>query len=284
MAREVAEGEEFVDEWGNTWRREGYYNMVVNHPLKGKDADYIRDYQLPDPHAPKRFEKLEELIRDYGETHFIGADVSGVLFEPAYHLRDMEDLMIDMAMESEEADILLDKLAEFCIAVSIESIKRGADWIWMGDDLGSQKAMLMSPDMWRTYFKPRMKYIIDSIRAYKKDIYIGYHSCGSMFPVIEDLIEVGIDVLNPLQDSAVGMDHDVIKKEFGHRATMMCGIDIQQFMNRATPDEVRAKTRDIVERLSPNGGFIFAASHCIQPDVPVENIYAMFETLDELQK
>lgn len=280
MARELPENTEFTDEWGITWKREGDYNMVASHPLEGKDIDFIRNYQLPDPFSPKRFEYLELLIKEYGDRYFIGADVSGVLFEPAYHLRNMEELMVDMAMESEECEIILDKLSDFSIAVSIESIKRGADWIWMGDDLGAQNGMMMSPDMWRKYFKPRMKKIIDSIRAFKQDTYIAYHSCGSMYPVIGDLIEIGINVLNPIQESAQGMDQKKIKKEFGDKVTLMCGLDTQQFLVHATPSEVREKTEEIVSKLGYNGGFIFAASHHIQTDTPDENIFALFDALD----
>lgn len=282
MAREVPEGSEFTDEWGITWKREGDYNMVIGHPLNGRDVDFIRNYPLPDPLAPKRYSQLECLVKDYGDRYFIGADVSGVLFEPAYHLRGMEDLMIDMAVENEEVDILLDKLAEFSISISIECIKRGADWIWMGDDLGSQNDMLMSPDMWRKYFKPRMKKIIESIRSFKKDIYIAYHSCGSMHPVIGDLADIGVNVLNPVQESARGMDQEKIKKEYGKRITMMCGLDTQQFLIGATPRQVKEKTEEIVRKLGYDGGFIFAASHHIQPDTPDENIYALFEALDNL--
>lgn len=282
MAREVPEGTEFTDEWGNTWKREGYYNMVIGHPLKGRDAEFIRNYPLPAPYSPKRYEYLEYLVKKYGSSHFIGADVSGVLFEPAYHLRDMEDLMVDMAMENEEVDILLDRLVGFCISVSVECIKKGADWIWLGDDLGSQKGMLMSPAMWRKYFKPRMKRIIDGIRSYKRDAIIAYHSCGSMYPVIGDLAEVGINVLNPIQESAEGMDQERIKKEFGDRIALMCGVDTQQFLVNATPQQVREKTREIVGKLNRSGGFIFAASHSIQPDTPEENIFALFDELDNL--
>ncbi|HOV70348.1 MAG TPA: methyltransferase, partial [Clostridia bacterium] len=101
MERDVPQGTVFVDEWGITWKRDGYYNMVVNHPLKDKNSQYILDYKLPDPHSMQRFERLEYLIENYGDRYFIGGDVSGVLFEPAYHLRGMEDLLVDMMEESE---------------------------------------------------------------------------------------------------------------------------------------------------------------------------------------
>jgi len=280
MSREVPEGLEFVDEWGITWKREGFYNMVTGHPLKGKDIGFIKNYPLPDPYSGKRYEYLEYLLKEYGDRYFIGADVSGSLFEPAYHLRNMEDLMIDMALEDEAVDVLLDRLADFTTAVSVECVRRGVDWVWLGDDLGSQKGMMMSPDTWRKYFKPRMKHIIDAIRAVKKDVFIAYHSCGSMYPVIDDLVEIGINVLNPIQESAEGMDQERIKREFGDRLTLMCGVDTQQFLINATPEQVREKTREIVKNLGYNGGFIFAASHHIQQDTPEENIQALFEALD----
>lgn len=281
MERDVPQDAEFIDEWGITWKRKGDYNMVIRHPLKERDKDFIQNYPLPDPSSPKRFETLEYLIKEFGETHFIGADVSGVLFEPAYHLRDMETLMMDLATESEEAEILLNRLADFSIAVSIECIKKGADWIWLGDDLGSQNGMMMSPEMWRTYFKPRMKRIIDALRDFKSDIIIAYHSCGSMYPVIGDLAEIGIDVLNPIQESAQGMNQQQIKQEYGDRITLMCGLDTQQFLIHATSAQVREKTIELVQTLGYNGGFIFAASHHIQPDTSDENIRALFEALDE---
>jgi len=281
MERDVPQGTEFVDDFGITWKRDGEYNMVIKNPLRGLDADAVRSYSLPDPHSPSRFTYLESLISEYGDEIFIGADVSGVLFEPASHLRNMEDLMLDMAMESEEVDILLDKLTEFSITLSLECVRRGVDWIWMGDDLGSQQGMLMSVDMWRRYFKPRMKRIIDEIRSVAPGIPIAYHSCGSMAPVIEDLVEIGITVLNPVQESAAGMDQAAVKAAYGDKLSLMCGLDIQQFLNRVTPEEVYKETKKKVEILGAGGGYIFATSHHIQSDTPEENFNAMLEALNE---
>jgi len=180
MERDCLQGEQFTDEWGNVWEREGYYNTVVRHAMSGLDAEEIRNYPAPDVMDPKRFEVFDRLKEVYGETHFIGADVSGTLFEPAYHIRGMEELLMDMAAGEEEADALLDKVAAQSKAIALEAVKRGADWIWLGDDLGTQNDMIMSPDLWREYFKPRMKDIIDAIRAEKPDMFIAYHSCGSV--------------------------------------------------------------------------------------------------------
>ena len=155
------------------------------------------------------------------------------------------------------------------------------DWVWLGDDVGTQAGMIMSPATWREMLKPRMKRIIDSLRAVVPAIVVAYHSCGSMRPIIGDLVEIGVDVLNPLQPMAHDMDNAAIKREFGSALTFMAGIDTQDFLLRAAPREVRDEVRRIVNVMGDGGGFIFAASHTIQPDVPRANIDALLEELDE---
>lgn len=280
MAREVPQGQDFVDEWGIRWKRDGFYNMVVEHPLQGCSKEEIIKYPFPDPFVDERFKGLEELIDKYGQTRFIGADVSGSIFEPAYHLRNMENLMMEMATGAEEVELLFDRLAEFTEIVAIESLKRGADWIWLGDDIGTQRGMIMSPDMWRKYLKPRLKRVIEHIRDYKLDTYVAYHSCGSMHQVIGDLVEIGINALNPIQPKAAGMDPFKIKEEFGSKITLVCGLDTQEFIIKALPADVRKRTGELIDRLSQGGGYIYAVSHTLQPDVPLDNIIAMLEVLD----
>ena len=281
MERECPPGECFTDEWGNVWAHEGYYNVVVRHAMSGLNAEEIRQYPAPDVLDPKRFEAFDRLMETYGDRYFIGADVSGTIFEPAYHLRGMEDLLVDLVSGEEEADALLDKVAAQSKAIAIEAVKRGADWIWLGDDLGTQNGMIMSPDLWREYFKPRMKEIIEAIREVKPEMFIAYHSCGSVWPVLPDLIEIGIDVINPLQESAKDMDHDRIRVLFGDQTTMFCGLDTQTFMTQAMPDEIRSATRSLLDRLGKDGKYLFGVSHTLQPDVPVVNIAAMIDELDE---
>ena len=281
MERDVPQGTVFTDAFGVTWKRDGAYNMVVRHPLSGLDADGVRAWRPPNPHASERYKQLEFLVRAYGREYFIGADVSGTLFEPACHLRGMDDLMLDMASCGEEADLLLDKLAEFSIAVALESLERSADWIWLGDDLGSQHGMLISPGMWRAYMKPRMRRIIHMIRRVKPEVPIVYHSCGSIAPIIGDLVEIGVNVLNPLQEGAAGMNQEAVQREYKGRLTLMCGLDTQRFMPVATPPEIFRATRDKIKTLGADNGYIFAVSHHIQGDVPDENIEAMFQALSE---
>lgn len=282
MTTPCAPGERFVDEWGITWERSGYYNAPVIHPLAGLSAQQMAEYPFPDPYSPERYRDFHALISQYGKTHFIGADVSGTLFEPAYHLRGMQELMMDMALNNDEADILLDKLCDFSLKTSVAAIRRGADWVWLGDDMGTQSSMLISADMWRQYFKPRMQKIIDAIRAESKEAVIAYHSCGSIYPIIGDLAEIGIQVLNPIQESAAGMDQRQIKAEYGDRLTLMCGLDTQTLLLQATPDKVYSQMQETARELSRGGGYIAAVSHTIQHDVPVENLLAMMDALDHL--
>lgn len=280
MERDVPEGAEFTDEWGITWRRAGGYNTPVRHPLAEADEDEIRAYPFPDPLDPARYEGLDALLQEYGGEYFVGADVSGSILEPANHLRGMENVLMDIAAESEEIDALFDILADFTLRVSLEALRRGAHWVWLGDDLGTQQNMIISPDSWRRVLKPRMRRIIDGIRREFPDAPVAYHSCGSMRQVIGDLCELGVDLLNPIQESANNMDHLEIKTQYGNRLCMMCGPDTQGFLLHARPAEVFDKTRQLVRDLGRGGGYIFAVSHTIQCGTPMENIEAMLRALE----
>ena len=280
MERKAEPGESFTDEWGITWKREGCYNTVVINPLCNLSAAEIAAHPFPDPLAPERYTGLKRLLAEYGDSHFIGADISGTIFEPAYHLRGMETLLADMMLESGEAEVLLDRVCDFSLAVAEECARLSVDWIWLGDDIGTQKGMIMSPGLWRRAIKPRMKKVIDCIKAIQPEMCIAYHSCGTVSPVIEDLIEIGVNVLNPIQESALDMDQNVIKCLYGSRLTMMCGLDTQQFLPNAAPEEAATATRKKIDTLHKGGGYIFAASHTIQPDIPINTILSMIQEAD----
>ena len=280
MERKAVQGESFVDEWGITWLREGYYNTVVVNPLAGLTAAEIENHPFPDPLDGRRYSLLDNLIERYGKTHFIGADISGTIFEPSYHLRGMENLLVDIMLDSDECRAILDRVCAFSTAVALEAAKRDVDWIWLGDDIGTQRGMIMSPELWRAQIKPRMKKVIDAVRSVKPDMIFAYHSCGTVLPVIADLIEIGINVLNPIQESAADMDQKTIKQQFGHQLNLMCGPDTQQFMTSVSPDGMATETAYRNKLLSRNDGYIFAVSHTLQPDVPLENILAMLNELN----
>jgi len=268
------DGETFVDEWGIAWKRDGEYNTTVKHPFAKLDAGGLKAARLPDPDDPKRYAKMKAMIAGNKGNYFIGADVSGTIFEPSYHLRGMDNVLVDMVTESEEAEILFDKLMNFSLRVALNAQAMGADWIWLGDDFGTQVNMMASPEIWRAQLKPRYKKIVVALKTKNSNVTVAFHSCGSVYPILGDLLEIGIKVINPLQESARGIDHEKIRAEFPE-ATMFCGLDTQQYLANADPKDVYEKAVQKIEILSKNGRYIFGVSHTIQHDVPCENILAM---------
>jgi uroporphyrinogen decarboxylase len=150
------------------------------------------------------------------------------------------------------------------------------------DDLGSQQGLLISPEMYREFIKPRQKKLFDFIKRKAPGVKILFHSCGSVYEIIPDLIEVGADILNPVQVTAASMDSLKLKKEFGSEITFWGGgVDTQEILPRGTAQQVRDEVKRRIDDLAPGGGFVFATVHNIQEDVPIENIIALLETLRE---
>jgi len=203
------------------------------------------------------------------------------LFEWASFLRRMDNFLMDLAAEPQEAERLLDKLVELHVAglnKLLPALGDNVDLIQLGDDLGMEAGPFFSPDVFRKLFKPRQKIIIDTIRKLSPHLKIFLHSCGSIYPLIPDLIEVGFDVLNPVQISAHDMDPARLKKEFGKDVTFWGGgCDTQKILPRGTPRQVKDHVKRNIEILAPGGGFVFNQVHNILPEVPPQNIIEMYE-------
>jgi uroporphyrinogen decarboxylase len=275
----VEENSTFTDEYGIKWHRVGGYNMVTHNPIKDWDVNSLGDYKFPDPFREGRFMELKSLLDNYGKEYFIGADVSGTMFEPCSHIRGMEQLLLDMFTDPDALEPFFDNAMDFSLQVSKSALEMNVDWIWLGDDVGTQGGMILSPDMWRKFFKPRMAKIIKELRSIKKDLIIAYHSCGTIKPIIPDLIEIGVNVLNPIQPKAKDMDMYAIKKEFGDRLALHCGMDTQDLLPFGTLEDIENEVKKMIKFLAKDGGFIFTASHTIQPDTTDERIILMLDTL-----
>jgi uroporphyrinogen decarboxylase len=159
------------------------------------------------------------------------------------------------------------------------------DWLWIGDDVGGQQSLMMSPDLWRELVKPRLRSIVEVGKS--RGLWVAYHCCGSIRPIVPDLIEIGIDVLNPIQCNCPGMDAFGLKNEFGEELAFMGGIDTQGLLPTGTATEVLKYTTQLIEEMTSNGGgFILAASHTVPPETPFDNIFAMYDaagvTKDEI--
>jgi uroporphyrinogen decarboxylase len=153
----------------------------------------------------------------------------------------------------------------------------GVDILWCGDDFGGQSGMLIDPLTWRSQVKPRIRYMFEEFRKVQPDIKIAWHSCGSILPIIPDFIELGLDILNPIQPLAKGMEPEFLKREYGQDLSFFGGIDVQELLPMGNPQIIKDEVRRRIEILGKNGGYIIAPAHNIQADTPLENILAFFE-------
>jgi len=280
-----SDGEDtYLDEWGMRRRRTELYWEIIEHPLAEATVEDLRHYPWPDPHDPRRVEGLaEEARRLYQETDYaLVADfLGGGLFEQALWMRGFERFMMDLIRDEPFVTALLDRLLELYIEfydVYLEAVGPYVQIVALGDDLGMQTGPLISPQLYRRLIKPRHRELYDFIHS-RTEAKIMHHTCGSILPFVQDLIDVGVDILNPIQTSARGMDPVALKREYGEQLVFHGGIDVQRILPFATPERVKEEVRRIVDILGQGGGYILAPSHNIQADVPPENILALYEAL-----
>lgn len=272
-----------VNEWGMRLKPFGLYNELAAFPLSHVNTVHDLDnHKFPDPFARGRFDAAKEIMRKYSKDYAIVANLECLFFETAWHLVGLEKFLMDLIMEKEYTLVLLDRILQINTEIGKQLIGLGADVIWTGDDFGSQRGTLMSPELWRKIFKPRIKWTIDEFRKVNPDIKVAWHSCGSIVQIIPDFIEIGLDILNPIQPLAKGMEPEFLKQTYGDSLTFFGGIDIQRLLPTATPQEVKNEVKRIASILGKGGGYIVAPAHHIQNDTPLENIFALFEAVREL--
>ncbi|HUW14992.1 MAG TPA: uroporphyrinogen decarboxylase family protein [Anaerolineae bacterium] len=283
VRREISETK-LIDDWGVTWeQRPGIpYYEVKDVPLRDATIDDLETYAWPDLSHPDRFAGLANEARAMHENTPYAVIALGYLttFEQMQLLRGLDQWLMDMAADPEFAHALMRKLTDVMLAGTcryLDEVGPYIDLITFSDDLGTQRAPLISPKMYREMVKPYQAEIIAAIKERTK-AKVFFHSCGNIYPLIGDLIEIGVDVLNPVQVSAGEMgDTARLKREFGDLITFCGAIDTGHVLPYGTSDDVRAEVRRRISDLAPGGGYILAAVHCIQPDVPPENVVAMFD-------
>ncbi|MCD6346246.1 MAG: hypothetical protein J7L96_02370 [Bacteroidales bacterium] len=283
--------ETFTDEWGIKWSKPlkgGLYFDMTEHPLRDIDTiEGLKSYKWPDPADPKRFEKLYRLNFDspeYSNYGLVASSFMSGMFETALWIRGFENFFIDLSLNPRFAEYILDKMLEMEIAYwdkMLEITGEKVDIILYSDDVATQKGLMISPSMYKRFLFPRRKRLYEFIKS-KANVKILYHSCGAVMKLVPFFLEEGIDILNPLQISATGMDLVQLKKEFGdHLAFWGGGVDTQRILPYGTPKEVEEHVKRQIDILAPGGGFVFSTVHCIQPDVPPENIRAMFDAIEK---
>jgi uroporphyrinogen decarboxylase len=268
-------GQSHVDPWGIKWVKEGPYNQIAHFPLAHSSPEELRNYRFPNDYRDALVAQMEPVAAQADE-YFIGCDISPNVFEMYWRLRGMEQVMMDMAGNVDLAYTMLGRCADFSIELGRAACQRfPLDCLWTGDDVASQRSLMMSPGMWRKMIKPHLNRAFDVGKSH--GLAIAYHCCGALRPIIPDLVEMGLNILNPIQCNCPGMDAAELNRDFGSVLTFMGGVDTQDVLPHGTVDEVRRATRELIDTMTRNGGsYILAASHTVPPETPIENIFAMY--------
>lgn len=269
------DGETHTDVWGITWVKEGPFNQVLRSPLAEADDHGLMSYGFPATSIETLLHPMDALL-PYAEEWFIGCDVSPCQFELLCRIRGMERALEDLALRPDTAAFLLERAADFCAELSDAACNRyPLDWLWTGDDVAGQQSLMMSPKQWRLLIKPQLARIVSVGKRH--NLPVAFHCCGAVRPIVPDLIEIGIDVLNPIQCNCPGMDAAELKRDFGAHLSFMGGVDTVHLLPHGNADDVYRETRGLVEVMTTDGGgYILAASHTIPPETPLENIFAMY--------
>ena len=278
-----------IDAWGTKWYqpKSSHYFDPVEFPLANFTLEDLKDYRYPQLWNKEYEDELAKTAeRLYKETDYylIGDALCVGIFEQAWFLRGLENFMIDLVLNKDFAnkllDIVLEQRKDF-YGKFLDIVGPYVDMVIVSDDLASQEGPLISPELYREMIKPRHKELNTFIKN-KVDVKLFHHSCGAVREFIDDLIDVGIDVLNPVQVSAKDMDTKKLKQDFGQKIVFWGGgCDSQHILPFGSPQEVHDEVKKRISDLKPGGGFVFASIHEIQPETPPENIIAMFEAAKE---
>ena len=277
------EGTNYTDDWGVGWRRceyqtrfgPGTYTEVCSHPLAEDAAMEV--YRPPDPNAPGLYDESAQCLQNFQHDFWIVGVTVTTIFETAIALRGMEQFLSDLALRPEIAERILDMPFHYHLTAAKKLAQMGVDMIWIGDDVGAQTNMIISPACWRKFLKPRMAQFVAEVKATRPGVKIAYHSDGTIDPIIPELIEIGIDVLNPVQPAC--MDPARLKREFGDKVCFWGSLDEQYTLPFGSPEEVRAEVLLRLETIGKGGGLIIGPTHNVQLDVPLENFWAMVDTV-----
>jgi uroporphyrinogen decarboxylase len=281
----------YVDMWQtpHKWTDIGHYYAIVAQPL-GQEKLTVADIEAfawPNPNNPAMFAGLREQAQIWHNTtdYVIGADGIKVgILQTASQLRGYDKLFIDFALNPDLAHALLGKISGLINQMYhhyMQAVGEFVQVVCITDDQGTQSSLMVSPQMFREFFKPYLKSQIDTIKQ-AADVKVLMHCDGAIMPILDDLIEIGVDIINPIQTVVKGFeDTTALKARYGDRLCFHGAIDVQQVMPNATPAEIRQEVARRIRDLGPNGGYILAPCHNINVDIPVENVIAMFNAAQE---
>ena len=263
------------DEFGVRWNRSIDKDIGVPcNKLIGQEN--IDEYQWPDPHDATRYDFIQEAIPE-AKDNAILVSLGFALFERAWTLVGMEELLMYMLTDKDFVNRLLDKLMEYNIGIIEHACSLDIDIFRFGDDWGQQRGLIMGIDLWREFIKPRIRKMYELVKSKGKRVMI--HCCGKVDGILPELIECGLDIFNPFQPEVMNVFE--VKKQYGDRLSFYGGISIQRTLPYGTVEEVKDEVRHLIEVVGENGGYIASPSHDIPADARTENIAAMIEVLQE---
>jgi len=273
------------DHWGVGHKKGSveHFNRML-HPLM--DFDDLSDFErfpYPDPVRDYDWDSFPDQVKALKERDLVVmAGMATTIFEIAWYLRGMDQFMVDLITDPELACYHMDRITDIRCECARRYAQAGVDVLHLGDDVATQRDMMISPDIWRKYLKPRLKRVIDAAREVNPDLIIDYHSDGNVERIVPDLIEIGVDILNPVQPEC--MDPVKMKKLYGDRLSFRGTIGTQSTMPFGTVDEVDRVCCEMIEKVGKGGGLILAPTHVLEPEVPWENIEAMVNAIKKYSK
>lgn len=273
----------YTDEWGVLWKNAPYdtpfgsgcYTEVVGHPLADDHA--LDSYHPPDPKRPELYLDADRLLAAHKRDYWIVGVTVCTIFETAWALRGLEQMLMDFMQDPGRADAILDLPFRYHLAAARRLVEMGVDMIWTGDDVGTQRGMLISPRTWRRFLKPRMAELISVLKGINPQVKLAYHSDGNIEAIIPELIEIGVDVLNPVQPAC--MEPAKLKRQYGDKLSFWGSIDEQHTLPFGTPEQVRKQVLERLETVGYDGGLILGPTHHVQLDTPMENFWAMVHAI-----
>ncbi len=272
-----------VDEWGIGRKLFNGFRSISLNPLEDMEMDTLKKHAWPDPHDPGRIRGLGRLAEEwYTKTDYAitaTSAVSGVVFENCQYLCGAENFMIAMYEDEKYVDTLVDKLTELNIEMHLHYLKDVGDyceWVEFTEDFASQNGLLISPQLFRRFFKKGHTELFGAIKKAHPGIKIWFHSCGSVHPLYPDLLDCGVDIFNPMQPFAKDMDSAMLKREYGDRVCFHGGIDIQ-YKLPGSLEELEEEVKTRIRQFAPGGGYILSPTNHVQGDVPVGNFLKLYE-------